>query len=120
VTAQPEIKWKLEAWPDGPWFVTVDGKTRSLVLWRRDYTTESSARHAVGQIHLRYPDAVLELTPFKFDGLFWMGDSNAAEHFYWCPCGGNTLLGTATIQVSGDPCRAAPRQADDQIFPPAT
>jgi hypothetical protein len=40
------------------------------------------------QIHRRSPDAVNELQPLKFDGLFWIADSWHMERFYLCPCGG--------------------------------
>ena len=84
----PIIKWKLAAWPQGKRYEKVNGQTRSLVLWAREYLDEKTARRAAPQIHRRYRDAVIELQPFKFEGFFWVGDSRSVEQFYWCPCRG--------------------------------
>jgi hypothetical protein len=71
-----------------PASVRVDGRNRSTRLWMRDYTDKKTAFRAVPQIHRRYPDAIIELMPFRFTGFFWNGDSKDAERFYWCLCGG--------------------------------
>ncbi len=85
VTKKPVMKWQLTAWPNGPRSIRVNGENRTTRLWKRDYADEKTARRAAPHIHRRYPDAVIELMPFEFRGVFWHGDSKEMERFYWCP-----------------------------------
>jgi hypothetical protein len=82
VTGKPAIKWQLSAWPTGPKFTKVDGHTRTTRFWVRDYADKKTALRAAPHIHRRYPDAQIELMPFKFTGFFWTGGSADAEYLY--------------------------------------
>jgi hypothetical protein len=80
---QTPQKWKLEAWPEGPKRVTVDGKPKLTRLFHRDYAGEGSALRAATQIRRRYPDARIELTRFEQQAIFWMARENYVIRF--CP-----------------------------------
>jgi hypothetical protein len=86
-------KWQLAAWPRGEKrFKPKPGakypsQQVSNHLFRRDYDSPVAASRAASQVHRRFPDAVLEIVHFKFEGFAWF-EQGDRETLYWCPCGG--------------------------------